>query len=307
MAYRIRKRKSVQGGFRATAIEQIDRSINEILDGELDRHQTIHQVRKRCKKLRGLFRLVRPHFDAYADENKFFRDAARDLSFVRDAQSTLDCIDDLIEHSPESSDRDLLAVVRERFAERRQQIVSDRVGVDEKLDRFLGKMRKARQRAGDWKVTDDGYSAIVDGLVRTYRDGRKARRKIERNPSDHQLHELRKRVKYHGCHAAWLRPIWPSLMKGWRHTTDQLADALGDDHDLAVFHQTLLSDRDRLISDHDRQTLDGLIARRRGELLTAARPLAARLFAEKPRRLGVRWGGYWKVWKMTFDDPPMVS
>ncbi|TVP96395.1 MAG: CHAD domain-containing protein [Planctomycetaceae bacterium] len=302
MAYRIRNGKSVQGSFRATAVEQIDRSIAEILDGELDRHEAVHQVRKRCKKLRGLFRLVRSQFDAYADENKFFRDAARDLSFVRDAQSTLDCFDDLLERSREHVDVEAFAAVRTGFVERRQQIASDHAGLDEKLDRFLSKMQEARQRAVRWKLHDDGFSAVSGGLVQTFRDGRQTLRKIRRELSDENIHELRKSVKYHGYHAAWLRPIWPSLMNGWRRATEQLAEALGDDHDLAVFHQTLLSDMGHTASDSDRQLLIELIDRRRRELQSAARPLAERLFAEKPKQLGSRLGSYWKVWKATRGD-----
>jgi hypothetical protein len=302
MAFRIRKGKSVQGSFRATAVEQIDRSIAEILDNELDRHEAVHQVRKRCKKLRGLFRLVRPHFDAYADENEFIRDAARDLSFVRDAQSTLDCFDDLMEHSREQADVEAFAAVREKFSERRQQIAADQAGLDEKLDRFLDKMQAVRRRAVRWKLHEEGFSAISGGLVQTFREGRQALRKLHQDPNDENIHELRKWVKYHGCHAAWLRPIWPKLMNGWRHATDELAEALGDDHDLAVFHESLLSNTERIVSDSDRQILVELIARRRGELQSAARPLAERLFAEKPSQLGSRLGSYWKVWKATRGD-----
>lgn len=302
MAYRIRKGKSVQGSFRATVVEQIDRSIAEILDNELDRDEAVHQVRKRCKRIRGLFRLVRPHFDAFADENKFIRDAARDLSFVRDAQSTLDCFDDLMEHSREQTDVAAFVAIRASFAERRQQVVGDRADLDDKLDRFLDKMQAVRRRAVRWKLRDNGFSAVSDGLVQTFREGRKALRQLHQDPSDEKIHELRKRVKYHGCHAAWLRPIWPNLMNGWRHATDELAEALGDDHDLAVLNETLLNDTARVVSDSDRQVLVELIARRRGELQSAARPLAERLFAEKPSHLASRLGGYWKVWKATRGD-----
>jgi hypothetical protein len=53
----------------------------------------VHQVRKLCKKLRGLIRLVRPEFDNFQKEDEFFRDAARELSYVRDAQSIIGLID----------------------------------------------------------------------------------------------------------------------------------------------------------------------------------------------------------------------
>ena len=59
--------------------------------------EKIHQIRKRCKKLRAVLRLVRPGLsEFYASENAFFRDAARVLSPLRDTQSVLDAYDGLM-------------------------------------------------------------------------------------------------------------------------------------------------------------------------------------------------------------------
>ncbi len=88
MAYRIKKGdKSVQAGLRRIADEQIGRALGEIDDDDLDFAEKVHQVRKRCKKLRGLIRLVRPAFDDYSAENGAFRDAAQMLSGVRDTRT----------------------------------------------------------------------------------------------------------------------------------------------------------------------------------------------------------------------------
>ena len=77
MAYRIRtKDDDVEQAVRRIACEQIDRALAEIDDDGLDFARKVHQVRKRCKKLRGLVRLVRPALDAYGRENAAFRDAA---------------------------------------------------------------------------------------------------------------------------------------------------------------------------------------------------------------------------------------
>ena len=79
MAYRFSVTdRSVQAGVRRIACEQIDKAIAEIENTELPLDETIFQIRKRCKKIRGLLRLVRPSFDGYARENAIFRDAARE-------------------------------------------------------------------------------------------------------------------------------------------------------------------------------------------------------------------------------------
>jgi CHAD domain-containing protein len=299
MAYRIRRKKTVQKSIRKVALEQIDKAIGEISDDSLDRHEAVHQVRKRCKKVRGLIRLVRPQFDDYQRENGFFRDAARALSYVRDAQSIIECFRALIGRFEDQVDQAAFAKIDEELARRRQIVADDKVGLTEKLDDLLDAMRAARRRAEQWKINDDGFSAVEGGLARTYRRGRKAFRNAYQNPNTENFHEWRKRVKYHWYHVRLLRRIWPDMMSTWRTATGRLSDLLGDDHDLAVFRQTLLASPDRFGGDSDLQVLIGLIDRRRTELQTEARPLGERIFAESPKQLRARFGNYWRTWKGT--------
>jgi uncharacterized coiled-coil DUF342 family protein len=56
------------------------------LDSSEDPHETVHEVRKRCKETRATLRLVRELLPTYSDENAHYRDAARRLSYIRDAQ-----------------------------------------------------------------------------------------------------------------------------------------------------------------------------------------------------------------------------
>ena len=101
MAYRFKRgNSSVEAGVRRIATEEIDGAIDEIDDNGLELHETVHQVRKRCKKLRGLIRVVRPAFDDYQDENAAFREAARALSYVRDTEALIETYDDLVGDVP---------------------------------------------------------------------------------------------------------------------------------------------------------------------------------------------------------------
>jgi hypothetical protein len=279
------------------ACEQIDKAIAEILDEQLDRHETVHQVRKRCKKVRGLIRLVRPVFGDYRRENEFFRDAARRLSYVRDAQSIIECFDGLMDHFQQQIDRRSFAATREELERRRREIAEDEEGLDEKLDEFLASMREARHRVSQWKVDDDGFSAIEGGLRKTYRRGRKAMRGAYDEPGTEAFHEWRKRVKYHWYHARLLRRIWPRMMKVQREAAHDLADLLGDEHDLAVLRRTILDAPDRFGAAEDIQALLGLIDRRRAQLQAEAWPLGQRLYAEKPKPLAGRFGPYWQTWQ----------
>ncbi len=70
MGFRLQRGEAVNEGVRRIAGEQLEKAIAEIQNTELDRHEAVHQVRKRFKKIRGLIRLVRPAFEeTYDREN----------------------------------------------------------------------------------------------------------------------------------------------------------------------------------------------------------------------------------------------
>lgn len=69
MAYTFDPGRSVQDNVRHIGKNQVDKALAKIDDNALDIHNTVHQIRKRCKKVRGLVRLVRPYFDDYSSEN----------------------------------------------------------------------------------------------------------------------------------------------------------------------------------------------------------------------------------------------
>jgi len=178
-----------------------------------------------------------------------------------------------------------------------RKAAEDQVGLEERLDEFLAKMREARQRADSWQVHGDGFAAIEGGLVKTYRRGRKALRAAYEAPGTESFHEWRKRVKYHWYHVRLLQDVWSEMMEVREEAAHDLSDLLGDDHDLAVLRETLLAEPEAFGSERDVQAFIGLIDRRRAELQAAARPLGERVFAEKPKRLAARLGSYWQTWK----------
>lgn len=297
MAYRIRKKISVQKSVRRTAAEQIDKAIAVVSDPAVDRHVAVHEARKRCKKLRGLIRLVRPVFPGYGSENADIRDAARALSSMRDARSMLDCFDGLVERYRDQLDAGALGRIREELERRRQAITDDEPVLEQALEAFLVRMRALRRRVDHWRIRDDGYEAVAGGLERTYRRGRRGLRRAYRDASPQSFHEWRKRAKYHRYHARLLRGIWPESLETRHAAARVLGDRLGDDHDLVVLRRTLLEDPESFGSTRDLQLVTGLIDRRRTQLRAEACPVGERLFAEKPSRFRARYRCYWQTWK----------
>lgn len=287
--------ESLQDGLRRVAISQIDKALDELQDETLPPGETVHQVRKRCKKLRGLIRLVRPAFKDYKQENAAFRDAARPLADARESVVLIETLDALLaafddELAPQAFTglRDLL--VHNVTEQTRNPDLAD------KLADFEDAMIAARDRVEGWTLDETGFDAVADGLAKTYRRARKQAPGDDEEPDAKHLHRWRKRAKYHWYHTRLMRQLWPDMVKRRRNLTDDLGDLLGDHHDLEDFRLALpeITGDDSSLADQV-DLLTGLAAQRQAQLEKEALPLGRRLFAEKPRAFTKRWQAYWTL------------
>ena len=88
--------ETVEAGFRRIASETLDDALGLLRDRDLPTAQIVHRVRRHCKAMRGLLRIVRPVFPAYQAENVIFRDVAASLSAARDSVVLVEALDGLI-------------------------------------------------------------------------------------------------------------------------------------------------------------------------------------------------------------------
>lgn len=285
MSYFIDPRENLDAAVRRIGGEQISKALDEIEDSNLDVHETVHQVRKRCKKLRGLLRLVRPALgENYREENARFRDAARLLSSFRDATSLLECFQELLQHYQKHDTMEVLAPLGETLAARR-----DRLDVDDELEKFAAAMRQARGRLEDWHLAGAGFEAVRGGFEKTYRRACRGMARAYEETTAADLHEWRKRAKYHWYHIRLLKAAWPAALAVRGDALDELSNLLGHDHDLAVLRKRLQEE-----NFGELYGVVQLIEMRRRDLQALAHPLGRRLFCEKPRQLGRRLECYWQ-------------
>jgi CHAD domain-containing protein len=297
MSYQIEHDETVQKSIRRIAREQIDKAIGEIDDPEIDRLAAIHQVRKRCKKLRALVRLVRPALGkTYKRENTCFHDIARDLAIIRDEQSMVEAVERLQEtlRNPERHRFD--AVLGELRTRRNMAAASGGQDPEALLAEARKELKKARGRVGRWTLEADGFQAVSGGFRKSYKRGRKAVKRAFKTDDADDFHEWRKRVKYHLHHLKLLRPLWPRVNKAWQKEAKALADILGDDHDLALVDALLEAEGGHLAKDQTRQCLQKTIRTEQERLRSQAWEIGHRLHAEKPKVLEKRWKCYWTVW-----------
>ncbi|NII11076.1 CHAD domain-containing protein [Oleiagrimonas sp. C23AA] len=296
MAYRLKRNDaSMTAALRRVARQQVARAIEGIDRQATDAAEAVHDLRRRCKKVRGLLRLVRPAFAGYQRENAAFRDIARHLSPWRDATVLIAAYDAVTARFEAQIDRRALASIRRQLTLDRQSLQA-RCTLQDALARCRAELQQAQRRIDHWQLADDGFDALADGLGKTYARGRQAMRRACQQVSAGDMHEWRKRCKYHWCHARLLQPVWPGPMKAYACAARALSEELGDYHDLAVFLDVLTHAPEHYGDIRSVEVMIGLIRQNQAHLTASAIRQGQRLFADKPGALVDRWGRRYEAW-----------
>ncbi|MCA9240928.1 MAG: CHAD domain-containing protein [Planctomycetales bacterium] len=295
MAFRFKHSETVLEGLRRIAREQIDGAVRTVDADKMSEAQKVHDLRKRCKKLRGLVRLVRPSLGKdYRAENAWFRDTARPLSELRDAKVRQDTYDRLMEHYADQISRVEFGPVSRALTLERKALDGG-LPIDQHLADACARFVEARERVAGWPLAAGGFKGLRGGLSKTYARARVALRKARKSPSPEAFHEARKRVKYHWHHCRLLCGAWPTPLKARGRESRRLADLLGQDHDLAVLAEQVGQDPCHYGPETSVNGFLQLIERRREELEADALVLGGRLFAEKPDVFCDRLAAYWRL------------
>ena len=298
MAYRLKDGETSGEGIRRLAREQLDGAIAEATDTGLDGDFAVHEVRKRTKKLRALLRLARDELgEVSREENVVIRDAARELSYVRDAASVLESYDGLLNSLGDDVERRTLGPVRDALTERRHRITGEHGPLSEHLAAFAHTMRSVRERIGDWPLSGSEFDLLGGGFAATYERGRKAMRRAYQEGSAESFHEWRKQAKGHWYHLRVLQPIWASLIEPLVEQADALCDLLGDEHDLTVLAAVLRGEAGRPGVQECFPAIEAMIDERRRTLRARARPLGLCIYAESPKAIRRRFEHYWRAWR----------
>ena len=119
MGFHLEKDEPVGSAFQRMLLEEAARMSEGLRAANDNPQEAIHQVRKRCKRVRAIVRLLRPRAKAiYLRENAAFRKMARRFSSFRDADVRLKTFDELV---PDPGFRAVLCVTRPHRHEARDE------------------------------------------------------------------------------------------------------------------------------------------------------------------------------------------
>jgi CHAD domain-containing protein len=283
MAYRFHPDEPVRDAVVRCAAEQLDAAAGELRDHVRDDPvEAVHAARKAIKKERSLLRLARSSLSpgVRRQENDALRHAARSLGGARDAEATLQTLDALARRYAGQLPEHTFDAVRHRLAGTRDAQRISLLG-SAIADRAAGELGLVRDRVTGWELREGGWAALEDGLTRSYAAGRAAVARARASRSLEEWHTWRKRVKDLWYQERLLGRICGPAAAGHAKDLHQLADLLGDEHDLGVLCRTLR--RDETDVADDLEPLLRLIAHRRAELRGQALLLGRRVYAESPK------------------------
>jgi CYTH domain-containing protein/CHAD domain-containing protein len=297
LAYVLEPGAPVTREVRRAARERLDEAI-AVLDGlELaepsEVEHAVHEARKRCKEVRALARIARPAIgDEFDRCNDAVRDAAKLLAPFRDAHALLATLDDLRSANGKKDGRDL-GKVRAAQSAAADRATRDLHSGDASIEAARQLLVDARKRVHSWKIAG-GFAPLANGIEQTYGRGRKALKRARKHTTDENVHEWRKAVKNLWYQARLLERAAPSALEPMIATLDDLAEALGDDHDLAVLIERLAKDPHRFGGTlHAMQAID--VARAQQiDLRRRACRLGASVYAETPKAFADRMQVYWR-------------
>ncbi|HEX5711746.1 MAG TPA: CHAD domain-containing protein [Solirubrobacterales bacterium] len=295
--YRLKTKESPIDGARRVARGRTEKAL-ERLDGVGDDElaSAIHGARKDLKKLRALLRLVREELgpELVKAENRRYRDAARLLSSSRDAQVKLET---LIALRKAAGDELLAAetALWESELEAERDEAAARLGAESagRIDDARQAIAAGHEQIAEWPLEREDWKLVGPGLRRSYRNGKQEMKQVRKEPSAEAVHAWRKRVKDLWYQLRLIEEAWPAQLKATAGQAHELAELLGNHHDLAVLAEDLGS----RWGVSGKASFEAAIERRQDELLATALALGARLYAERPKALSGRIEAYWLAWR----------
>jgi CHAD domain-containing protein len=265
-------------------LAQLDKSIGELRK----RHRSdasVHNIRKEFKRARAALRMLRACIGVleYRRDNALLRDAARPLTPIRDAKVLLQTLEQLASKQG-AGRRGFLVHFHEILKDKRR--LARRQLRPAELTAAVRVLRGIRRRAAALPASRLA-SPRARGLEHAFKKARAAFAVARQRGTDESLHEWRKQTKYFANQLEMVLPLGSKLFdKSHEHAT-QLADYLGDDHDLVILTEQIVEHAkgaDAPAVNKEVRDLIGSVERRRKKLQRRALRLGRRLYSGRAAR-----------------------
>src|SRR5437763_16143972 len=293
MSYQLRRNQTLGANLRRICRKQVDAAL-EIMRGEREANNTpVHETRKHLKKARAALQMVadeigRPH---YKKQDHCFRDVARFISDVRDAEARLQTVRQLQEITR--------CTAQQTFRKTEELLLAE---LEHFMAAFAGwqkqaapQLEKLQEEIEVWPVGNLDCKNIRCAVQRAYKSARDRLAYAKAKPTPEDFHEFRSEAKRLLYQLRILRPINPLVIGALIDDLDSVGEIFGRSHDLYFLGERL---RCNGAQPPARETRDlvAVIGASEVELQNRGVDLAERFFEERPRDFGHRLGSWLQQW-----------
>ena len=306
MSYRLDSAIPMSEALRRVAFGEL-----EIAQGALasppDRHSGVHNARKCLKRLRSLLLLARQGMPdpVFANLTDRVAGIAKGLAAARDAQALIDAVGKLERETEPGPGQGPIHSLRS-WLEKRRHAAEQNLERSAASDAMRG-LLEIRPAFAGLAVYPDNFRPLAKGLRLCYRATRNSFQQAFVTESDEDLHEWRKGVQHHWRHMQLLAPCWPSELTARVEAARSLSQLLGDDHDIALLCQLVLTPTMTFGSPEETAAFLKRCRKRHKALRKEAASQGARLFVERSRPFAERIEAYWMTAASGTGKPAVVE
>jgi CHAD domain-containing protein len=287
MSYRIEPGLPVTAEVRRIATSEIEAALEALSASRTTPETGLHACRKRIKKLRALFRLVRAGDEAFCRaENIRYRDIARSLAGAREDTALIETVDRLAKSFPGQTRGGKLDAVRAALVARRDARAHERSDLEETINAAVYGCELGRLALADIALPDEPQAAadmLAEGARKTMRRARRALRAAGKRGRVEDFHDLRKAAKAHWLHVQLLHRFWPPPVRRRRKALDALGERLGELNDVFVLQGLIASEPGELGPEESLPLLLRLLKRSEKSLRKQCLRKASDLFGDAPK------------------------
>ena len=287
MGYRLKLREPLAEGLKRVFREQIESALKMCSHPAKGRGVTVHEVRKRLKKIRAAMRLCTSEVgkNRRATEDRCVREIGRLVSDLRDAQVRLQTLVQLREQGTKGSGKNPFPRIEELLSLERESFSAAFNGWQKQA---IPRLEKVGERLAAWPLKEITWKQICGAVAKIYKRGQRGLEKTINQPIPENFHAWRKRVKDLWYQLRILQPLNRVVLEEMAHDAEVLGELLGREHDFDFLLERLEKESGDEALRGELAQLHKLIRKRGKRLCRDALELGRRFYAEPAKAFAKR-------------------
>lgn len=247
-------------------------------------HVSIHKLRVKLKKIRGIIRLLRHEIgeDKYHELNACYRNIAQQVAQLRDFTSQIELLEKLKSKETSASLKLTLTKIIRSLTKQRKKAY----GLFLKENKAAGTQQNilfAKEATQQLSFCGKPEVFILKSLKRVYKKARRTQEAGDLWQNKAQFHYWRKQVKYLMFQLMMLNKAWPEYLELHINELKKLGKTLGKLHDMYLFSEMLNNEAPVPLNKNEKSELLKFIASEKQILQQKAERIGERIFVENSR------------------------